>query len=157
MNFRQTMFVLCRSKLNRNIAYDDGGVLYIKGGTTVTIKGSELSDNIAGHSGTGYGLRFGGVAYVEDTTITIVSSIFTNNEVKVGSGGALFVFDTNVIISSSNFTNNSAHVNGGAVQEYDSIVIITASRFINCTADHGGALYFYTITSLINAAVIKES
>ena len=128
----------------------DGGALWADGfRSTVTIRRSQLTGNVAS--------RLGGAIYNEDTggVFTIEDSTISGNRANGtgsnhGSGGGVYFYDPDdsVLISRSTISDNIAAGGGGGIFLYNidggaATLTIENSTISGNTAANGGGVYFY--------------
>lgn len=100
------------SVIKHNGAYDNGGALYITGGST-SIENSTVSENA---SGLGHMLsRSGGVMYMTDANLTITDTEFKDNFAQ-GNGAIGLIYKSNIHIKDSMFDHNMVGNDGSAFQ-----------------------------------------
>ena len=100
------------SVVKHNSAYDNGGALYITGGST-SIENSTVNENV---SGVGHMLsRSGGVMYMTDANLTITDTEFKDNFAQ-GNGAIGLIYKSNIHIKDSMFDHNMVGNDGSAFQ-----------------------------------------
>lgn len=100
------------SVIKHNGAYDNGGALYITGGST-SIENSTVNENA---SGVGHMLsKNGGVMYMTDTNLTITDTEFKDNFAQ-GNGAIGLIYKSNIHIKDSMFDHNMVGNDGSAFQ-----------------------------------------
>lgn len=141
--------------ISENNAYSFGGGIYIGETGTVTVTGSEISENVA-EWGWGGGIINSGTANVIDSILSgntaryygggilnggtanfIGSSISGNTADDLGGG--ILNFDT-VIVTGSNISKNTAH-EGGGISNAGGSALVTCSNISENTAYNGGGIY----------------
>lgn len=117
--------------------FGDGGAIAISNTSGATITNSTFTEN--------YAYDEGGAISIDQGSLTISGSSFTNNEAGNGDGGAISGenFGT-LIIDGSDFTGNQAGDDGGALGMEEFFVTITNSSFTNNSSNEvGGAIFLY--------------
>lgn len=138
-----TVNVADASTFNLNRA-DNGGAVYVSGGT-VSITDSTFSNNVAEN---------GGALYVSGGTVNVAGNAgnvtFSNNSAQNGNGGAVyFIEGGNLEFSGvTSFNGNTAtgdyedtEYNGGALYLERNVVFNGEAHLVNNEADYGGAVY----------------
>ena len=72
----------------------------------------------------------GGAILVNNSNVSITSSVFQRNQAKQ-AGGSVSVLFTNITIQNSRFLDNIVHGKGGAINAYFSNIIVQDSVFIS--------------------------
>lgn len=104
--------IIKNSIIKHNGAYDNGGALYITGGST-SIENSTVNENA---SGVGHMLfRSGGVMYMTDANLTIADTEFKDNFAQ-GNGAIGLIYKSNIHIKDSMFDHNMVGNDGSAFQ-----------------------------------------
>lgn len=108
-----------------------GAALYFKGGSTVTIADTDITDNISNGNG---------VIYHNAGTLNMQNVTATGNQ--AASGGVLFTSGatTKITLENNVFSGNTANA-GGAIYMDSATVNITDCEMKNNTAKNGGAVY----------------
>ena len=131
-----------------------GGALYLYQLASVTITGSQFTNNVAGAAG--------GAGKIEYSALSIADSSFSANSAN-NDGGGLYVGEADgpVTISTSTFADNSAGDDGGGLVWYDSFGAFTLrnSTLSGNTADStGGGLYLaYPQAPEATAAILNST
>ncbi|RLT58175.1 MAG: hypothetical protein DWI72_02705 [Candidatus Aquidulcis sp.] len=139
----------------------DIGITINLAGETITLQGADAATTILDGGGDtqiltssgaitvsnltfqdGYTAGYGG-AINADTTATVSSSTFTNNDAV--RGGAIYA-DTTADVSDSTFTNNTAVEAGGAIYAYDTATVTDSTFTNNSAVYYGGAILATTAT-----------
>ncbi|MEJ2606677.1 MAG: choice-of-anchor Q domain-containing protein [Anaerolineales bacterium] len=109
-----------------------GGAIAIRGGTLLSVAGSDFTDNLATE---------GGAISTFNTNSSVTGSNFTGNETDGSGGGAIYAEISDLTISECEFSSNFAMISGGAVEFighyfdgydltlYDVNLTITSSTF----------------------------
>ena len=131
------------TEFTENIARIGGGALEMHGGVTAMVKGSTFTKNNAVHGGAVYNDTYGGAS----ADLTIENASFEQNTADLG--GAVYNY-AELQISGSTFTGNTVNLPegwntdkgfGGAVANTISGVLAVAdSTFTGNTAKNGGAI-----------------
>ncbi|MFZ5821757.1 MAG: sortase [Chloroflexota bacterium] len=133
-----TLTISNNSAFTSNYCGDNGGAIYIQGGT-VNISGSTFQNHNTN------AIDSGGAIYITNGTVTISDSAFSGNRAQSGGddGGAIYLQAGTLTISDSDFTGNIADDDGGAIHKNGgSLTIDTNSLFDgNYALDEGGAIY----------------
>ena len=141
------VFTNCTFKYNLATT---GGVLYTYGYyshyiefTDCAFDFNEATSNVSG----------GGVAFIGNSTLAIISSKFKNNR-AAGNGGVLDFSFTSMSIEQGSFTNNAANENGGVFYGRNYSINITAKHtdFGHNSAENGGVFYIHRGNSNIKVA-----
>ena len=115
----------------KNNRADTGAAISAKG--NVFIQSSNFTDNIA---------AAGGAVFSDEGNVTVISSVFKNNDAIIHGGGAIYT-TAGVYITDSVFTENDAVLYGGVIftngEEFGR-VYINGSTFTNNTAKEGGVM-----------------
>ncbi|ADN36279.1 polymorphic outer membrane protein [Methanolacinia petrolearia DSM 11571] len=118
----------------RNGKADHGGAIYLDSGTL------SVTSSVFANCSADYG---GAIFSDTDSTVTVISSAFTNCS-AINSGGAILSgFNSTVTVVSSAFTNCSAVNTGGAIYIFSGTLNTTSTAFFSCSASSysGGAIY----------------
>lgn len=115
------------STFTENNAERRGGAVY---STYATISNSIFDKNNAKEYD-------GGAIYIDNRTLEVVNSIFTNNTAG-NQGGA--IYSANTTIENSNFTQNNA-TSGGAIYNTNKLTVADSKFDENSATKNGGALY----------------
>jgi len=116
-----------RITLNGN---DSVRVLYVSGGTLLTLQNISVTHGNA---------TSGGGGLYNEGTVTIIHSAFSNNS-ATGSGGGVTNNSGTATITNSTFSNNSATGDGGGVANINGTLTIANSAFSNNSANGGGGV-----------------
>ena len=128
------LVTIINSNFSHNLAYDQGGAIYISGGSLIVANTTFEFNRATGSRG------FGGAVYVKGGSMTITQCTFANNLANI-DGGAFFCDNCHFIsISNSKFISNRAIGNGGGVSAGSGLITISQSVFKNNTAQNGGAI-----------------
>jgi LPXTG-site transpeptidase (sortase) family protein len=121
---------------NNNVAIDDGGAIYLNAGT-LTVSSSTFTGNRANEEG--------GAIFKNGGTLTINNNNVFNGNISVNDGGGVYLTNAGITnISDTTFQNHtSALINNGAgVAILNGTVTITNTTFTGNTASiDGGGLY----------------
>ena len=131
----QSSITIKNSTFTSNVARRDGGVFACNGGAIQLQDNTTFTDNIAGDDG--------GIVHIRSNFTLNVSNCQFNNNKADDSGGVFYGRENGiVIISNSTFYNNTVEEYGGSVyvREYVNISIGESSTFMNNLADYGGVL-----------------
>jgi len=138
------------SDLDSNYASDSGSAIYNAGGT-VTLNGTDVSNNGRNYSiaGTTHTTSNGGAIYNAGGTVTLNYTSLQNNWATYNGGGIDTVGGTiNVNGGSSLKYNQALHGYGGAISSTGSTINLTGNNvyggvsIMNNSANEGGALFF---------------
>ena len=142
--------VIERSTIDLNIAYDEGGGLYLwQPRGPVTISQTTVSGNRAvGGEGGGDG---GGIYFYDlGDTLTIRESTISGNSAESGEGGGIYInyAGEDVLISSSTISGNDAYGFGGGLAVYyvdsENTFRVENSTIVDNTAGYlGGGIALY--------------
>lgn len=133
---------LAANEIKSNLANNDGGAFYVTGGTVSMSGKSDMTSNTA--------INYGGVAYVNEGSITTAAGdvVTTLSENSARSGGGFYVNGTATnrgsvsLQGKTNLTDNTVSENGGAVcVNYGDLTILKDAAIDNNSAKHGGAFY----------------
>lgn len=122
---------LDKLKVYRGYHSDEGGGMWVGGGSTVDIVGCEFGTNDAGGEG--------GHVYAENSTLNVVRSLFDTGSAT--SGGAIAAVDTRLSIETSVFTTLSAEEGGGVFAYQSPSVSVGESVFCGLGATYGAAVH----------------
>lgn len=118
---------------------DDGGAIFTTPGSSVTIDGSEFSNNRVSGGTAGDG----GAIYINSSTLSISGDTkFIGNSASA-DGGAIYITGTSptTISSPLEFSDNTASDEGGAIYSDNDLTIPSGSKFIsNTSGGDGGAI-----------------
>ena len=117
------------STFTDNTADIVGGSIYLDDLSTVSLSGSNFTDNNASKGGAIYALG----------DLNLTGCEFIKNTAEVG--GAVY-FNETCTVTNCNFTNNSAISEGGAVYFLQFGTVENCNFTNNSAANHGGSLYF---------------
>lgn len=110
----------------------DVRVFYIGSSVTATLNKLIITKAFSNASG-------GGV--LNDGTLTIINSVFTENTVDNNAGGAIMNNTSGILtITDSTFSGNAAY-DGGAIGNFNQMTIVNSTFSDNSSADSGGAIY----------------
>jgi len=111
----------------------------------LTIVNCEFVRNLAG--------RGGGISSRSGAVLNVRNTLFSGNLATVeGGGGAISAIDSSITVESCTFTDNEAWEAGGAILlSSSSDATITACDFVNNVTASGGALYIYSFDTTITA------
>lgn len=121
----------CRFELNQ-VTYN-GGAIYARNSNSQLV-GCEFNNNAA---------EKGAAIYVISSRLSILQSLFEQNNARFG-GGAIYSDNRSfVTIDKCQFIENRASFNGGALYDYNSTTFVENSIFLNnIGAFKGGAAYY---------------
>lgn len=102
---------LTNSRITHTGSYNDGGALYLKGGT-LTISGCVFSDNVGGVGSTQS--VSGGFARISNASISIEGTTFSNHFAQT-NGGAIVASNSDIEIDNSSFKHNMVGNDGSAL------------------------------------------
>ena len=85
----------------------------------------------------------GGVAEVNEASISIGNCVFMSNTARHYYGGVIHAVQANISMSGSSVTDSKAGKNGGVVQADNSLITVSSCSIINNRGSHGGAIDFY--------------
>jgi hypothetical protein len=111
-----------------------GAGIYARPGTSLSLFGVEVSDNMTSHNG-------GGI-HVDQATLFIFDSYFHNNQAGGGGGGLSIMESTSTIIAVMFFQNTTLPgTSGGGLSTYGvGTTNVYNSAFIDNTAEFGGGI-----------------
>ncbi len=110
---------------------DDGGALYLRSETTISVVGSLFSDNFAQDDG-------GGLIMGGNGTATLTGLTILNNTAR-DEGGGLAVFDGTTTLSKSTLRGNHGGVGGGiSINGGDATIQTSIISGNTAKASHGG-------------------
>lgn len=126
-----------------NEAARNGGGIYAKGGSTVTVNGGSISGNSA--AGTTWGTSGGGGIYAEGgSTVNLNDTTIADNHVtgNYGSGGGVRVNNGTLSADHVKILENTTNSNGGGISVKDSVLTVTDSEIRNNVAggSNGGGV-----------------
>ena len=147
-----TSFSLTNSVVTGNSARLGGG-MDIRTAGTVTIADSDISSNTTGFGGAGAMIGFqGAVVSIERSTFD--GNIMTGS----GDGGGLKVNDRSLVVSNSTFSNNVAGNTGGGIAiNRGQYVTINNSTIAGNQGVNGGGLYISHMPVEINQSTITNN
>ena len=149
-----TSFSLTNSVVTGNSARLGGG-MDIRTAGTVTIADSDISSNTTGFGGAGAMIGFQGAV------VSIERSTFDGNIVTTagnGDGGGLKVNDRSLVVSNSTFSNNVAGNTGGGIAiNRGQYVTINNSTIAGNQSLTGGGLYVSHMPVEINQSTITNN
>lgn len=126
-----------------NEAIRNGGGIYAKDGSTVTVNGGSISGNSA--AGTNRNTSGGGGIYAEGgSTVDLNDTTIANNHVtgNYGSGGGVRVNNGTLSADHVKILENTTNSNGGGISVKDSVLTVTDSEIRNNVAggSNGGGV-----------------
>ena len=126
-----------------NEAVRNGGGIYAKDGSTVTVNGGSISGNSA--AGTNRNTSGGGGIYAEGgSTVDLNDTTIANNHVtgNYGSGGGVRVNNGTLSADHVKILENTTNSNGGGISVKDSVLTVTDSEIRNNVAggSNGGGV-----------------
>jgi uncharacterized repeat protein (TIGR02543 family) len=134
---------------NNSVTDNSGGGIY-NGSGTLTITGSEISNNFADSNG-----YHGGGIYNENGTTIITSSTISDNSAD-DYGGGIYNEYGDFTITSSTISTNTADDSGGGIYHENGTAIITSSTIsINSATDSGGGGIYSSDTLTITDSEIS--
>jgi len=111
-----------------------GAAVFLDYGNTLTVTGSELSENWTYYTG-------GAIHADSDNVVLIEDSVFSGNSLYDGSGGALTMeWGDSLTITDTTFSDNTATYSGGAIYLYANDMDVDIS---GCTFTGNRASYYY--------------
>lgn len=137
------------STFGGNYADNNGGVFYVEE-TTVRISGSTFTGNYADDES-------GGVIHAEQAgeLITVTNSTFIGNNAYSGDGGALSSNNGHVSVVNSIFTNNDAEYGAIAV-DGGSVTVNRVTMSQSDAAEEGGAIWSGINLTVVNSRFIDS-
>ena len=120
-----------QSLVANNTGAGKGAFLYAANRSSADIDDSTFVHNAA---------RFGGVIYLDMSSVGVHGSIFSGNAASQGGGSIYMHTDSNLSIHLCGFDNGTAGGNGGFVLSYNSEARISSSHFTNASGVFGGCL-----------------
>ena len=113
---------------------DPDVVLHIYDDANVNLENLTITGGIAEGDDNTEGLRVGGGIFIDDSTVTIIDSLVTNNSAK-GSGGGIFATEaaTVTLINSEVSNNQSGNTGGGIFTNSSNFTIANSSITDNST------------------------
>ena len=116
------------------------------------------SFNIAHSTFTNNSAQIGGTIVTERCSVGITACTFTsNNHNATHYGGVMELFESSVSITSSMFTENSAVVGGGVIFATSSSLEIMSCTFINNSIIYGGGAVMAISSSFLNSSSVVIS
>jgi hypothetical protein len=159
-----------RSRIDGNLANDDGGGVYARRGG-VQVYDSVLSNNLVDGSGGAIGSTGdilvvrsqvdgnttdgdGGALYTdEDGDVTVIDSLVDGSDAD-GPGGAIFTLDGDVAVLNSTLIGNRADDRGGAVSGEADVLLVNSTVARNLAVAHaGGGIWARGDLMMVNATV----
>ena len=129
-------FQLTGLTIEKNTANNNGGGIYIKGNSSVTVNGGQISDNQA--SGTNRSASGGGGIFAENgPTVTLSGATLSGNQVTgdYGCGGGVHVDGGTLTVNNSKILNNATNSSGGGIFVKNSALSVADSEI---TGNNGG-------------------
>jgi hypothetical protein len=139
--------------LTRGVADDaPGGAAHFEVGTTVTLNSTYVYSNSAP-----FGLGGGGL-YSAGTMLSVLQSSQIYSNTTTGSGGGIHVAaTTNLTVTNSSIFGNSAG-SGGGIRISSGTLTVTGSQLSTNSATHGGAIYARVGSSIsLSATAIEQN
>ena len=140
-----------------NVTFDNSGVTVdgSNGGILTVIDGSATIKRSAFLGGTAAGL--GGAIYVDDSTLTVMGSEFSEN--NAAWGGAILATGSSVMVRSSRFESNVALGHDGAIGVYDGSLEVRSSTFDDneATSEYGGAIHTMDSDVIIDSSRFRQN
>ena len=132
-----------------NIVSDNGGAIFMKSNTSLTINGSSFTKNQA--------RRGGGAVYASTSTLLLYNNNFTNNNASV-RGGAIWTLACTIQMKGHHmFQENYCDVDddheclGGALYSGSNLLFILGEvHFLANEASSGGAIYMSSTNATFN-------
>lgn len=141
--------------LDDNNSFGPVGGLFHTGGTTTTISGSRIRNNLAS------GGFVGGVGHGGTDAFTIEDSIIEGNSITGGAGaGVLNISDTDTFLTRSLVTGNSADGAGGGVAHVGptkTLFVTNSTIGLNFAGPQGGGIHTAGPAVLNNATVVENA
>ncbi len=128
---------------------DYGAAVFNQGGS-LTVVGSEITENIAEY--------FGGVVDNENSgTVTIASSTIASNT-AYSNGGVFFQIDGSVTVVSSTISNNYGSIGGAFYTGGGALIVRNSTIFSNTALTWGGGFYIESTSAVtINNSTISHN
>jgi hypothetical protein len=128
---------------------DDGGAIYLHGGSHLTVNNSTLSGNAATNNGGGIFNEFG-------STLTLSNSILSGNDATNNGGG---IDNAGTLTLSHCFvTANAASIGGGIFNEFGSLTVNDSALSGNAATNNGGGIENdYAVLMLNNSMLSSNS
>ncbi len=124
---------------------DSVGVFEINAGRTVTLDQLTITSGRA---------TFGG-GIVNQGTLTVSTSTFSDNSADNGGGGGIYNQGT-LTVSNSTFSGNFAYGGGGGIYN-DATLTVSSSTFSENSAAVGGAIFNYDTQTVSNSTLSSNS
>lgn len=142
--------IFSRSMFNHNFAVS-GGVLYTTGHYNHRMEFN--NSTFVFNEATGDSSEGGGVAFIQNTSLSISNCVFNNN-IAGSDGGVLDMTYSSVSIQQSSLSYNSADNNGGVFygRKYSTNFTIEQAVFEHNIATNGGVFYVRRFNSNIKLA-----
>ena len=160
----QEHFTVTESQFSLNSARNDGGVIALTTGGTITMTRCSFTHNSVDTSGRGGVLNTqsgrlileltnfssnvatsGGVIYSKSSTSNFSETIFDNNRAD-NNGGTMFIDGGSTFIKKAIFFNNSAGNDGGVMFLHSGYLILELTNFTSNIATSGGVLWIEDAT-----------
>ena len=127
--------------ISDNVNSQWGGGIYVNG-SVVNIYESQITNNSAGHGGGLYSTS-SSVVHMQDVSVTSNTA---------NDGGGMYLYDSGHILANVTISGNTANYNGGGMILNGSNPTITNVTISGNTANDGGGMYLYdsdpTLTNL---------
>ena len=124
-----------------NIAYKNGGGIFLTSSSFVEIINSVLMNNTARDGS-------GGGTYLEESSFCAITHSTVNlNRAHEGSGGGMYLQTSSAAITGTEFTSNIATRGGGVYANGCNYLMISNAKFHINTAHYGGAVNVQNIKS----------
>ena len=121
-----------QSLVTSNTAVGNGAFLYAANRSSAEIDDSTFVQNSA---------RFGGVVYMDLSSVEVHGSLFSGNT-AAQEGGSIYMYtDGNLFIRLCRFDNGTARAKGGFLMSFKSEVRISSSHFTNASGVSGGCFF----------------
>jgi hypothetical protein len=123
------------ANVSMGLRTDEGGGIYVTTGK-LGLDHVTVSHNISADDG-------GGLAAYDGAQVTIVDSVFLDNNTTGNAGGGLTCGNATVDVERTNFESNSATLYGGGMNFWECTATVSDSRVTkNTTASSGGGIQF---------------
>ena len=155
-----TITLTATLELGGSLGIDGGGEITLDGGGTVQVirVDADAEATLDGLTVTG-GAAFDGGGLVNDGSLTIIESLFIDNNAD-NAGGAL-VSSGELTILSSTFLDNTAGDGsgnglGGAIATNGGTLLVSGSTFAGNEAGVGGAIWTQATTTIANSTIANN-
>ena len=134
-------FIMYGGKITGNSTTDDGGGIYLNGGSFLMYNGDIISNSSLTVGG--------GVCIANNGNLTMNNGNITQNGLKTGTvvtenGGGVYLDGGSLTVNAGNISENSATASGGGVYISNGNVGMQTGKILsNSCGEYGGGIYVY--------------